>query len=178
MRVSSSPNIFALDRVRTPIGGLMLVTDEAGDLRAANFDDYEERLHRSLRLIYAGIGGHELRKARAPAPLRQRIEAYFDGKLDAIDGIKVVTGGTSFQQKVWKALRRIAAGRTETYSAIARRIGAAEAIRAVGAANGANPVSVIVPCHRLIGANGSLIRYGGGLERKHWLLQHEGVELE
>jgi methylated-DNA-[protein]-cysteine S-methyltransferase len=177
MPASGSPQLFVLDRLRTPIGALLIVSDADGRLRAANFEDHEERLHRSLRLLYAPQGGHTLRNSRAPARVRQRIEAYFDGRLDAIDVIEVATPGTAFQQKVWRALRRVAAGRTETYGTLARRIGAAEAVRAVGAANGANPVSVIVPCHRLIGADGNLIRYGGGLERKRWLLRHEGVEI-
>ena len=167
-----------LDRVKTPIGALLIVSDDDGKLRAAEFHDHEDRMHRSLRLSTAAHGGYALRKAAAPASIRDRIEAYFTGELDAIDEIEVATGGTSFQQKVWRALRKITPGKTLTYGALAHRIGADRAMRAVGAANGANPVSVIVPCHRLIGANGSLIRYGGGLERKRWLLQHEGVAVE
>ena len=110
--------------------------------------------------------------------MRDPIEAYFAGDLGVIDRIEVATGGTPFQQRVWRALRKITPGKTLTYGTLAARIGADKAMRAVGAANGANPVSVVVPCHRLIGANGSLIRYGGGLERKRWLLQHEGVAVE
>jgi methylated-DNA-[protein]-cysteine S-methyltransferase len=167
-----------LDRVKTPIGALLIVSDDDGKLRAAEFHDHEDRMHRSLRLSTAAQGGYALRKARMPADARDRIEAYFTGDLGAIDEIEIATGGTPFQQKVWRALRKITPGRTLTYGALAARIGADNAMRAVGAANGANPVSVIVPCHRLIGANGSLIRYGGGLERKRWLLQHEGVMVE
>lgn len=178
MPASTAPDLFALDRVRTPIGALLIVSDDGGNLRAAEFHDFEERLHRSLRLNTARHGGYTLRKSRAPASVRERIEAYFAGDLGAIDGIEVLTFGTPFQQKVWRALRRIAPGKTLTYGALAQRIGEVRAIRAVGAANGANPVSVIVPCHRLIGANGSLIRYGGGIHRKHWLLRHEGVALD
>jgi methylated-DNA-[protein]-cysteine S-methyltransferase len=167
-----------VDRVKTPIGALLIVCDENGKLRAAEFHDHEDRMHRSLRLSSASHGGYDLRKARAPVSVRAPIEAYFAGDLNAIDAIEVATGGTPFQQKVWRALRKIMPGKTLTYGTLAHRIGADRAMRAVGAANGANPVSVIVPCHRLIGANGSLIRYGGGLERKRWLLQHEGVEVE
>ena len=166
-----------LDRIGTPIGALLIVTDEAGRLCSAEFHDHEDRLHRSLRLGYAAGGGYDLRKTRLAAAMRGRIDAYFAGKLDAIDTIETATRGTPFQERVWRALRRITAGKTLTYGALAKRIGEEKAIRAVGAANGANPVSVIVPCHRLIGANGSLIRYGGGLERKRWLLSHEGVEI-
>lgn len=168
---------LSLDRVRTPIGALLIVCDDDGQLRAAEFHDHEDRLHRSLRLGYAG-GGYTLQAARAPAAIRNCFDAYFAGDLRAIDAIDVFAGGTAFQQSVWRALRRIAPGMTLTYGALATRIGADKAVRAVGAANGANPVSIVVPCHRLIGANGSLIRYGGGLERKRWLLQHEGVAVE
>jgi methylated-DNA-[protein]-cysteine S-methyltransferase len=164
-----------LDRVPTPIGAMLLVSDEGGHLRAADFQDHEERMHDLLRLNYAGQGGYRLRKSRASASIRERIEAYFAGKLDAIDAIEVKTGGTAFQQKVWRGLRNIGAGTTETYGGLAARIGAAKAVRAVGAANGANPVGIIVPCHRVIGANGSLTGYGGGIERKRWLLRHEGA---
>jgi methylated-DNA-[protein]-cysteine S-methyltransferase len=173
--VPADSTALALDRIRTPIGTLLIVHDDDGRLCAAEFHDHEDRLHRSLRLAY---GAYDLRNARAATKLRDRIEAYFAGRLDAIAQIEIATAGTAFQEKVWRALRRIKPGRTLTYGALARRIGEAKAIRAVGAANGANPVSVIVPCHRLIGANGSLIRYGGGLERKRWLLQHEGVALD
>ena len=178
MRASSSVQPFMLDRVKTPIGALLVVSDDDGKLRAAEFHDHEDRMHRSLRLSTAAQAGYALRKARSPATIRNRIEAYFAGELHAIDGIDIALGGTPFQQKVWRALRRITPGRTLTYGALAARIGADKAMRAVGAANGANPVSVIVPCHRLVGANGSLIRYGGGIERKHWLLRHEGALLD
>lgn len=178
MRAETATTTLLLDRLRTPIGALLIVQDDDGRLRAAEFHDHEDRLHRSLRLGYATCGGYDLRKVRAAAAMRDRIEAYFAGRLDAIDTIETATSGTLFQEKVWRALRRIAPGKTLTYGALAKRIGEAKAVRAVGAANGANPVSVIVPCHRLIGADGSLIRYGGGLERKRWLLRHEGVEIE
>jgi methylated-DNA-[protein]-cysteine S-methyltransferase len=166
---------LTLDRVDTPIGALLIVCDEDGRLRAAEFHDFADRLHRSLRLNRATEGGYTLREARAPKTSRDLLRAYFAGELGAIDEISVATGGTAFQQKVWRGLRKIAPGKTLTYGALAKRIGVEKAVRAVGAANGANPVSIVVPCHRLIGADGNLIRYGGGLERKRWLLQHEGV---
>jgi methylated-DNA-[protein]-cysteine S-methyltransferase len=175
---SAGPIALTLDRVRTPIGALLIVSDDDGQLRAAEFHDYEDRLHRSLKLKRATAGGYTLREGRATKDVRNRLQAYFAGELAAIDDIRVATGGTEFQQKVWRALRKISAGNTLTYGALAQWLGATNAMRAVGAANGANPVSVVVPCHRLIGANGSLIRYGGGLERKRWLLQHEGAAVE
>jgi methylated-DNA-[protein]-cysteine S-methyltransferase len=102
------------------------------------------------------------------------LRAYFAGDLGALDAIDVEMNGTAFQQRVWAALRHVKAGTTASYAEIAREIGAPNSVRAVGAANGANPVAVIVPCHRIIGTNGSLTGYGGGLERKQWLLGHEG----
>jgi methylated-DNA-[protein]-cysteine S-methyltransferase len=99
---------------------------------------------------------------------------YFGGRLGALDEIEVEMHGTPFQLRVWGALREIPAGGTASYSAIARRIGAGDAVRAVGAANGANPIAVVVPCHRVIGASGHLTGYGGGIDRKRWLLHHEG----
>jgi len=86
--------------------------------------------------------------------------------------------GTAFQQKVWKALPEIQAGTTLSYGALAAKLGSPNAMRAVGHANGSNPISVVIPCHRLIAANGALVKYGSGLARKRWLLTHEGVELK
>ena len=110
-----------------------------------------------------------------PAGAIGRLAEYFDGRLDALDDVEVELNGTAFQQRVWKALRGIRAGSTSTYAALAAGVGAPSAVRAVGAANGANPVAVIVPCHRVIGSNGRLTGYGGGLDRKEWLLRHEGA---
>ena len=104
------------------------------------------------------------------------LRSYFDGDLGALDRIMVEMNGTLFQKKVWAALRAVPAGSTVAYGDIARVIAAPSAVRAVGAANGANPVAVIVPCHRIIGTNGTLTGYGGGLDRKRWLLHHEGVQ--
>ena len=101
------------------------------------------------------------------------VHAYFEGAVDALDAIRVAARGTPFQQAVWRALRSIPAGTTQTYGALARLLGRPGAARSVGHANGANPFSLVVPCHRLIGANGSLTGYGGGLHRKQWLLAHE-----
>jgi len=105
------------------------------------------------------------------------LDAYFAGDLTAIDDVPVATNGTPFQRTVWAALRRIPAGTTTSYGALAASIGYPSAMRAVGLANGANPVAIIVPCHRVIGADHSLTGYGGGLPRKRWLLEHEGFEL-
>lgn len=112
-----------------------------------------------------------------PIGLRTRLARYFDGDLRAFDGVVLDPGGTDFQRSVWNALGEIPAGSTTSYSNLARRIGAPSAVRAVGAANGANPIWLIIPCHRAIGANGALTGYAGGLERKRWLLRHEGALL-
>lgn len=102
---------------------------------------------------------------------------YFAGDIDALDGVAVQTNGTEFQRTVWAELRRIPRGTTTTYGELAARIGKPTAARAVGLANGSNPVSIVVPCHRVIGADGSLTGYAGGTARKEWLLRHEGAPL-
>jgi len=163
---------FLADRIKTPIGDLDIVADEDGRLRAVEWTDHSDRMHHSLRL-QCGKDGYALKNARNPAGLSTALRAYFDGELIAIDRLKVATGGTEFQKSVWKALRTIACGETITYARLAERVGRPTAVRAVGRANGDNPISVVVPCHRVIGTNGSLTGYGGGIERKRWLLAHE-----
>ena len=169
-----SPEEFHLDRLATPIGAALLVTDADGILRALDWEDYEARMRELLRLQYGAL---TLKTARAPAAVRSALSRYFKGDLDRLGDIKWRAAGTPFQRKVWTALPKIPAGSTLSYGALAAKIGSPRAMRAVGHANGANPLSVVVPCHRLIGANGSLVKYGGGLERKRWLLRHEGVEI-
>ena len=168
------PETFSLDRLDTPIGVALLVSDDDGVLRALDWEDYAPRMKELLRLHYGAV---VLKDKRAPKELRAALSGYFNGDLDRLRQIKWRVAGTLFQQKVWKALPTIPAGTTMSYGALAAQIGLPKAIRAVGHANGSNPISVVVPCHRLIGANGSLIKYGGGLARKRWLLQHEGVEV-
>jgi methylated-DNA-[protein]-cysteine S-methyltransferase len=170
--MSMRPQSFTIDRVNTPIGAMLLVTDRHERLRALDWADHEERMHRLLRRHYRGAG-LALTVGATPASVRRPLDAYFAGELDAIDGIPVETGGTPFQRDVWEALRRIPAGQTRSYGALAAAIGRPSAVRAVGLANGANPVGLVVPCHRVIGADGSLTGYGGGLERKRWFLAHE-----
>jgi methylated-DNA-[protein]-cysteine S-methyltransferase len=168
------PETFYLDRLNTPIGVALVVTDGDGVLRALDWEDYEPRMKQLLRLQYGAV---VLKEAGAPRDLRTALSAYFKGDLDRLRQIEWRVAGSEFQQNVWKALPKIPAGTTMSYGALAAKIGVPKAIRAVGHANGSNPIGVVVPCHRLIGANGSLIKYGGGLERKRWLLKHEGVEL-
>lgn len=163
-----------LDRLETPIGTAMLVTNVDGLLCALDWTDYEERLNTSLRRY---LGAAALVDAPAPKSIRQALTRYFDGDLDQLDEIPCDIPGTPFQSKVWAALRKIPVGTTLSYGTLAAQLGAPTAMRAVGHANGSNPLSVVVPCHRLIGANGALTGYGGGIERKRWLLRHEGVEV-
>jgi methylated-DNA-[protein]-cysteine S-methyltransferase len=153
---------------------MLIVIDERGNLRALDWTGYEERMQRLLRRHF-GKRNVILESGMAPETIRQPLERYLTGELGALDSIPVQTNGTEFQRLVWDELRRIPAGSTTTYAEIARRIGRPKAVRAVGAANGANPVGVVVPCHRVIGANGSLTGFGGGIERKRWLLEHEGA---
>ena len=162
-----------VDRIETPIGALAIVADDAGRLRAVDWTEHDANMQRSLRLHY-GKRGFSLTPASNPAGLTSAIRSYFDGDLNAIDDLPVATGGTEFQRVVWRALRQIPCGDTISYAELARRIGRPAAVRAVGLANGANPISVVVPCHRVIGSDGSLTGYGGGIERKRWLLAHEG----
>jgi methylated-DNA-[protein]-cysteine S-methyltransferase len=159
-----------IDRMTSPIGTLLLVW-QPGALRALHFDDGNGQPFR--RLLRWQFGVDELPSARAPDGIQHPIEAYFRGEIKAIDTVPVQTNGTPFQQQTWTALRQIPGGSTMTYSGLAARIGRPGASRAVGLANGSNPVAVVVPCHRVIGANGTLTGYGGGLDRKRWLLAHE-----
>ena len=163
---------FYTERFGTPTGWMLVVTDVERRLRAAEWEDKAPRLERSLRLHY-GEGGCQLQPLQTRSAARLALEAYFEGELAAIEAIRTQTRGTDFQRRVWAALRAIPMGTTVSYGQLAARIGRPAAVRAVGAANGANPIPVIVPCHRVIGADASLTGFGGGLERKRWLLAHE-----
>jgi methylated-DNA-[protein]-cysteine S-methyltransferase len=163
---------FLIDHLETPIGEIIIAADPEGNLRASLFAADEEIVRHYLRLQC--VGNHfTLRSESNPHGLSEMISRYFAGDIAAIDQIPVETGGTPFQRDVWHALRDIPCGSTISYGALAKRIGHPDAVRAVGTANGANPVAVVLPCHRVIGADGSLTGYGGGLERKRWLLDHE-----
>lgn len=171
---NTQPETLTLDRVATPVGEVLLITGPEGAVRALDFAGYEARMH---RLLARHSPGSTLVDGRAPADIRAGVEAYFGGDVRALDGLPVKTGGTEFQKSVWAALRAIPAGETRSYGQLAAAVGSPRAVRAAGLANGQNPVAVIVPCHRVIGANGTLTGYAGGLERKRWLLAHEGVAL-
>jgi methylated-DNA-[protein]-cysteine S-methyltransferase len=152
---------------------LLIVFDDEDRLRALDWEDFEERMRRLLRLQTGG--DIELRDASAPSSIRDPLNCYFSGDFATLHKIDVETGGTPFQRKLWAALRDIPSGQTSTYGALAAKIGLPKAVRAVGAANGANPISIVLPCHRVIGSDQRLTGYGGGLSRKRWLLTHEGA---
>jgi methylated-DNA-[protein]-cysteine S-methyltransferase len=166
------PERLLLDRLATPIGEALIVTDEAGYLRAFDWADRESGMARLLRLHYGALVP---RSGAAPRHVIRRLRSYFEGELGGPGAIEWRTAGTPFQRAVWTALTKIAPGETLSYGALAAKLGWPKSVRAVGMANGANPISVVVPCHRVIGADGSLTGYGGGIERKRWLLNHEGA---
>lgn len=153
-----------------PIGQVLIVSD-GSQLIGVEFDEPEKRL---LRLLHGRFGtALTLRETVSPTPLNAPIRAYFAGELHALDDVPVDAGGSAFQQRVWSALRQIPLGTTRTYGQIAALLGNPKAARAVGLANALNPVSLAIPCHRVIGSAGALTGYGGGIERKRWLLDHE-----
>jgi methylated-DNA-[protein]-cysteine S-methyltransferase len=164
---------FLMERFETPIGGMVLVARD-GVLLLLEFADATGRVERELK---ARFQDYELQPATDPFGLTSRITAYFAGELAAIEGLLADGGGTAFEQQVWAELRRIPCGTTVSYGSIARKLGDVGLSRAVGTANGKNPISIVVPCHRVIGGDGSMTGYGGGLQRKEWLLRHEGALL-
>jgi len=158
---------------------MLLIHDPEERLRALDFHDVESRMRQLLRLHYGRDGVDFVVKSRqTPQAIRQTLARYFAGDLTAVDAIPVATAGTSFQRDVWAALREIRPGTTLSYGALARKLGRPNSARAVGLANGANPIAIVVPCHRVIGADGGLTGYGGGIDRKRWLLAHESAVFE
>ena len=161
---------LTLGRYDSPVGPLAIATDD-DVLLAIDFNGDVKALAHRLSLPDTAADAFP----DAARPVLDRLDAYFAGDLAALDRIAVRPAGTPFQRRVWDALRTIRAGTTSSYRDLAVRIGSPSAVRAVGAANGANPIPIVVPCHRVIGTNGALVGYGGGLDRKRWLLAHEGI---
>ena len=141
----------------SPVGDILLRADAEGRLTDVHLR------HNGARAIDGPFDA-----------VREQLDAYFAGELDRFD-VPMAVLGTDFQKRVWDQLVQIPFGETISYSELARRMGDPKLVRAVGVANGRNPISIIIPCHRVIGADGSLVGYGGGLERKKWLLEHEEV---
>ncbi|WLI77272.1 methylated-DNA--[protein]-cysteine S-methyltransferase [Kosakonia sp. H02] len=160
------------DKISTPLGPLWLLCDEQFQLRAVEWEEHSDRMIELLNIHYRREGYQRL-ASRNPGGLSLKLQDYFDGDLAVIDTLPTATAGTSFQREVWQILRTIPCGQVMHYGQLAALLGRAGAARAVGAANGANPVSIVVPCHRVIGRNGTLTGYAGGVQRKEWLLRHE-----
>jgi methylated-DNA-[protein]-cysteine S-methyltransferase len=154
--------------LETPLGAMTLVVKD-DQLALLDFADNAARIHKLLEKRFAD---YTLEPASLPA-FSSAVSAYFAGELSLIHTLPVDSGGTAFQQSVWGALKEIPIGQTWSYLELARAIDHPSAVRAVGMTNGLNPISLALPCHRVIGANGSLTGYAGGLERKKWLLEHE-----
>ncbi len=157
----------------SPLGTIRMVVGPKG-LCSLDYKESWKRIHTSLVKRFGPV---ELVVDRSLSGFVGRLERYLAGELRAFDGARFDPGGTEFQRRVWEQLLRIRPGRTISYGELARRIGNPKACRAVGTANGKNPISIAVPCHRVIASDGSLGGYGGGLRRKRWLLHHEGGDL-
>ncbi len=163
---------FILDQQESPIGTMLLVADQTGVLHSLDFEAYESRMLRLLKRYYGDV---QLERGRVCETVRSSLEAYFDGDSSGVERLQAGGGGTDFQREVWNRLRDIPQGATISYGQLASAVGRPGASRAVGLANGANPVAIVVPCHRVIGSTGKLTGFGGGLWRKRWLLEHENA---
>jgi methylated-DNA-[protein]-cysteine S-methyltransferase len=162
---------FSIDRIPSPMGTMLLVSD-GQSLCSLDFVDCEERLMKLLLKRYDSV---ELVESIDPQGFSSKIRAYLAGDFSGLEDLPVNGGGTDFQQLVWQGLRTIPLGTTLSYGELATKLGKPTASRAIGMANSLNPVAIVVPCHRVIGAKANLTGYAGGLDRKQWLLQHEGV---
>jgi methylated-DNA-[protein]-cysteine S-methyltransferase len=166
----AEPLSLQFDRTPTPLGESIVVSDDEGALRLFYWDDPAHRWQAALKQRY---GRFTLGEKKNRFGHIRALKDYFDGDIFVIDKLNVAFAGSPFQNKVWNALRKIPGGTTTSYGALAKKIAKPAAVRAVGLANGQNPIGLIVPCHRVIGSDGSLTGYGGGLPRKRWLLEHE-----
>ncbi|MCT8339395.1 methylated-DNA--[protein]-cysteine S-methyltransferase [Flavobacteriaceae bacterium TK19130] len=142
--------------VNSPVGILKIVVEDAA-IRTIQFVEKSGEDHSSNNVLDTA---------------KQQLEAYFDGRRKSFD-LPLAPKGTSFQQKVWNELKKVPYGKTVSYQEIANRLGDPKVIRAAASANGKNPIAIVIPCHRIIGSDGSLTGYAGGLHRKKWLLEHE-----
>lgn len=169
---SARPDRLIRSWLETPVATLQIVVDEDDVVRVLDFDNDSPRTRRLMKIHYNDV---PVVDGETPGAIRAALARYFGGEMRALAAIPTRVVGTDFQRQVWQALTEIPAGETRTYSQQAARIGRPAAVRAVGLANGANPIGIIIPCHRVIGADGSLTGFGGGIERKRWLLAHEGA---
>lgn len=173
--VMSVLNLFE-ERLSTPIGELIVLMDADGRARAIDWSEYSTRMQQLLVRHYPRTSIH-IQPAPKPSPATTALQHYFAGQLEALNTVAFFVQGTPFQEQVWAGLQHIPCGTTWNYKQLAEYIQRPKAMRAVGTANGANPISLVIPCHRVIGNKHQLVGYAGGLERKKWLLQHEGVLL-
>jgi methylated-DNA-[protein]-cysteine S-methyltransferase len=164
---------FLTDHLTTPIGDMVLIARD-GVLLLLEFDDSKDRYMREMR---ARFGDVTLTPQKNPSGFTEIMQRYFEGDVHAINDLITDGGGTDFEKQVWAELRAIPCGTTKSYGDIARKLGDINFSRAVGTANGKNPIAIVVPCHRVIGSNGTMTGYAGGLQRKEWLLRHEGALL-
>ena len=172
LRARPETHMVELTVIDSPVGSLTIASHN--ERVCTVWFGHEDK---ARQLVSQWYPDEHVTSGRDPGGAVAALSSYFAGDLDALDDLQVELHGTAFQRRVWQQLRNVRAGTTASYQDIARAIGATSAVRAVGAANGANPVPIIVPCHRVIGSNGSLTGYGGGLDRKRWLLAHEGQRL-
>lgn len=171
VRNSASRTRIAVGAMSTPIGRISVFSD-CETILAIEFEDQG----RAAAILNRHYGAPDMVRRGIPQDVRGALEAYFvNGSCELFETLRLCPAGTEFQQTVWRYLRNISPGRTITYGELARAIGKPGAGRAVGAANGSNPIPVIIPCHRVIGQEGRLTGYGSGLDRKLWLLRHEGA---
>lgn len=161
--------ILTTSNINSPIGKLTLIYDNQ-KLCALEYPEYHDRMSQLLKKRY---GDFTLEKAAPSNIITEKLQKYFLGDITSIIDISTSISGTSFQQEVWKSLQNIPAGTTSNYKEIAVNIKKPHAARAVGYANSLNPIAIVIPCHRVISANGKINGYAGGTERKKWLLQHE-----
>ena len=166
--------MFETRTVSSPLGPLTLWALE-DQLVGLEFSRERHRVSSLAAALEREFGVSSAREGRDPAGAAARLEAFFAGDLTQLDAQPVRLGGTEFQKKAWEALRRIPAGETRSYAQQAAAIGQPAAVRAIGAANGANRIALFVPCHRVIASGGGPGGYGGGLPAKRWLLRHEGA---
>jgi methylated-DNA-[protein]-cysteine S-methyltransferase len=157
------------DEYDSPIGRILFASDGKA-ICMLDYEGYEQRMSALLARRFAEV---EFERPSDPLNLKHLLGNYFAGDLHAFDATPVRMAGTDFQESVWTALRTIPAGETWSYGELAKRLSRPQAARAVGHANSLNPIAIIVPCHRVIGASSALTGYAGGLERKQWLLDHE-----
>ena len=158
---------------KSPIGEIVFLDD--GDRLC--FLDFSENTNRLDTILKRKFGQFEIKKGDDVLGIGSRLERYFQGELQALSDVSLNTPGTDFQLSVWDQLQKIPPGKVLSYNQLAAKVSNPRAIRAAGTANGSNPVAIVIPCHRVIGKDGSLRGYAGGEWRKQWLLNHEGYQI-